>query len=94
MARLRLGGIRHARFRLVVEGLTGALEQFDAGFRTVEDTSLEGTRRIVVDLDRGRTLNELLGPMLAAGVTIRSCDRLEPDLEDAFSRIVGEEKRG
>ncbi|NIQ29439.1 MAG: hypothetical protein GTN89_03465, partial [Acidobacteria bacterium] len=36
-------------------------------------------------------LPQLLAKLHAAGIAVFGCDRVEPDLEDAFSRIVDSE---
>ena len=43
---------------------------------------------MTVGLEAGADLGAAVAPLLAAGATLRSCERLEIDLEDAFARIV------
>ena len=45
-----------------------------------------------VALKEGSRLNDLLRALLDRGVSIRSCDRIESDLEAAFSRILEAEE--
>jgi hypothetical protein len=39
-------------------------------------------------LDPGAELDEVLRALIADHRRVRACDRLEPDLEEAFSRIL------
>jgi ABC-2 type transport system ATP-binding protein len=59
-------------------------------FRAVSDEPADGSgRRVVLSLHEGASLNDVLTGLIGAGVVLRSCDRVEPDLEEAFSRILG-----
>jgi ABC-2 type transport system ATP-binding protein len=74
-----------ARFRLELGPHAGPL----AGpFRVESDVSDNGVRRLEVCLDAGTDLNGVFRALLSAGISIRSCDRVEPDLEGAFARAV------
>ena len=48
----------------------------------------DGYRRVTVSLDDDAKLGDLLRSLLASGVTIHACDRVESGLEDAFGRIL------
>ena len=89
VSEVRRWGIQDRRFRLEVgrwpEGLEGA-------FRVLSEESIDGIRRVTVALDAGARLDELLRAVLSQGVALHACDRIEPDLEDAFSRILEAEK--
>jgi ABC-2 type transport system ATP-binding protein len=78
-------GLDGARYRFHVDrwpdGLAGP-------FRELESEPLEGGVRVTIALDAGADLGGAIEPILAAGTTLRSCERSEPDLEDAFARIV------
>jgi ABC-2 type transport system ATP-binding protein len=86
---IRRWGVREQRFRLEVEN---AETPIGGPFRVTSDLTEAGTRTLEVTLAPGAQLNDLLKAMLAAGVTVLACDRMEPDLEDAFSRIAGSEE--
>jgi len=89
VAEVRRWGIQDRRFRLEVgrwpEGLEGP-------FRVVSEEKINGTHRVTVALDGEARLDELLRAVLSEGVALHACDRIEPDLEDAFSRILEAEK--
>ena len=51
----------------------------------------EGGREVEVVLDDANAFEDLLQGLLAADAGVRACDRIEPDLEEAFSRILAEE---
>jgi ABC-2 type transport system ATP-binding protein len=86
---VRAWGVREQRFRLEIGGAEGPLR---GPFRAVSDITEEGGRTVEVLLESGATLDDLLRALISAGVRIRACDRLEPDLEDAFSRIAKSEE--
>ena len=48
----------------------------------------DGQRKVTVLLVEGRRFEDMLRSLLASGVRVRSCDRVEPDLEAAFARIL------
>ena len=52
------------------------------------DETVAGVRRLTVSLDEGKVLDDLLRALIGAGVRVRLCDRVEADLEEAFSRIL------
>lgn len=62
--------------------------------RVLQDERINGHRRVQVAMDDGARFDDLLRAVLASGVAVHACDRVEPDLEDAFSRILAEEGEG
>jgi len=88
---VRRWGVRERRFRLELDR-EGSLP---AGpFRVLTDESAAGSRIVTVSLDEGAPLEDLLRAVLGSGCGLRGCDRVEPDLEDAFSRILRAEEDG
>jgi ABC-2 type transport system ATP-binding protein len=88
VSEMRRWGVRERLFRLELEPHDGPL----AGpFRTLEDQTSDGARRLLVAVDSGGTLHDALAAVVAAGARVRSCNEEHPDLEQAFSRIVGAE---
>ena len=86
---VRRWGVREQTFRIELD----AADTFPTGpFRTVSETTADGARRVVVALDEGSRLDDLLRALLDRGVSIRACDRVESDLEAAFSRILEAEE--
>jgi ABC-2 type transport system ATP-binding protein len=82
---VRRWSVHEQRFRVEVSDWTGEM----AGpWQVVSDTPCEAGRRLEIVLDEGGRLNDLLDRLIGAGVGIDGCDRIEPDLEDAFSRII------
>jgi hypothetical protein len=43
-------------------------------------------------LEEEGAFEDLLRAVIASGAGVHACDRIEPDLEEAFSRILAEEK--
>jgi len=82
---VRQWGVRERRFRLVLDP-AGSLPP--GPFRILEDQRDAGSRSVLVSLDEGARLDDLLRAVLGAGCGVRACDRVEPDLEEAFSRIL------
>jgi ABC-2 type transport system ATP-binding protein len=88
---VRRRGVHGESYRLELDPSPLAL----AGpFRTRSDATADGVRRVTLTLAPGARLDDVLRELLAAGAGIRSCDRIEPDLEQAFSRILEAEERG
>jgi ABC-2 type transport system ATP-binding protein len=85
VAEVRRWGVQERRFRFEVSrwppGVPGS-------FRILEDEPWEHHRRVTVSFDGDMRLDALLRGLLAADVVIHSCERIEPDLEEAFSRII------
>jgi hypothetical protein len=46
---------------------------------------------VVIALDGKSGLNDVLKSLMAQGGSILACDRIEPDLEEAFARLLAEE---
>jgi ABC-2 type transport system ATP-binding protein len=86
---VRRWGVDERRFRLEVAAWPAGL----AGpFRVVLEEPLDGIRRVTVALEGDARLDDLLRRLLDAGAVVHACDRVEPDLEDAFSRILESEE--
>ena len=49
-------------------------------------------RKVDILVNSGAILDDVLRALIGAGVSIRSCSRHEPDLEDAFTRILDAEE--
>jgi len=81
-------GVQERRFVLEID--TGSTPP-DSLFRVESDQTSDGVRRLVVVLEPGTEFGDVMRALLGAGVTIRSCGRVEPDLEDAFSRILDDD---
>jgi ABC-2 type transport system ATP-binding protein len=84
---VRRWGIRERVYALELAAGEGELR---GPFRVLSDETLDGVRRVRVGLDDESQFTEMLRALLASGVALRACDRVEPDLESAFSRIIGE----
>ena len=88
IAEVRRWGIDEHQFRLEVgnwrDGISGP-------FRVVTSESVNGRRRVVVALDVERGLDDVLKSVMAQGGVIHACDRIEPDLEEAFARLLANE---
>ncbi len=85
VADVRRWGETERKFRLEV----GSWPKEARGpFRVVSDEAVNGSRRVTVALAPGARLDDLLRALLDAGASVHSCERLEPDLEEAFSRIL------
>jgi len=82
---VRRWGVHQRRYRVTVEaeGLPeGPFEVLS------QDENAEGRHRFLVALEAPAELPALLDVLHRAGVAVHGCDHVEPDLEDAFSRIV------
>ena len=88
IAEVRRWGINERQFRLEVSHWR---EEMAAPFRIVTSEIVGGVRRVVVALDGDGRLDDLLKSVMGHGGTIESCDRIEPDLEEAFSRLLAQE---
>jgi len=88
IAEVRRWGIDERQFRLEVSHWH---EELAAPFRTVSSEIVGGSRRVVVAVDGDGRLDDLLKSVMAQGGTIEACDRIEPDLEEAFSRLLAAE---
>jgi ABC-2 type transport system ATP-binding protein len=85
---VRRWGIRDRRFALELE--PGPAE-LTGPFQILSDLADEDTRKVIVAMDAKARLDDLLRALHGQGQTIKVCDRLEPDLEQAFSRILESE---
>ena len=85
---VRRWGIDAHQFRLEIadgrDDLTGP-------FRIVSAERVNGHRRIVVALDAKGCLDDVLKSVMAQGGRVHACDRIEPDLEEAFARLLAQE---
>ena len=85
---VRRWGVQQRQYRLLLAAWPDAI----AGrFEALNDAAENGCRRVTVAFDGEDQLDGLLRALVSAGVTIHSCERMEPDLEDAFSRILASE---
>jgi ABC-2 type transport system ATP-binding protein len=88
VSEVRRWGVQERRFRFELdlwpEGLNGA-------FHVVANERINGHRRVDVVLDGETRLDDVLRLLLGAGVVVHACDRVEPDLEDAFARLLAAE---
>ena len=83
-------GLIGERFTLELDANGGPLQ---GPFRVLSDEVLDGRRKVTLMLAAGQGFEEMLRSVLAAGVRLHSCDRVEPDLEAAFTRVVKAEGR-
>lgn len=85
---VRRWDVDERRFRLEVD-------RWPPGFRgpcrVLSEEQGEGLRRVTIALDRDGRLDGVLRALLDSGSAVHACDRIEPDLEEAFSRILEEE---
>ena len=88
IAEVRRWGIDAREFRLEVANWR---DEIAGPFRVVAAESVNGLRRVVVALDPERGLDDVLKAVMAQGGVVHSCDRIEPDLEEAFSRLLAKE---
>jgi hypothetical protein len=86
---VRRWGETERRFRLDVSSWPPAAS---GPFRTVSDEPEGNLRRVVVALEGDGTLDDVLRAALAAGARVHGCQPIEPDLEEAFSRILADEE--
>ncbi len=90
VAEVRHWGVEERLYRLDVgawpQGLSGP-------FRVLSDDPVDGLRRVTLSLAPGARLHDILTSALAAGAVVHACDQIEPDLEEAFSRILRDEAR-
>ena len=84
---VRHWGVRQDRYQLTLEVETPP----PGPFEVLEREEVAGRHRFLVGLEPPAGLPQLLDLLHAAGIAVFGCDRVEPDLEDAFSRIVDAE---
>jgi len=81
---VRHWGVQQHRYQLTL-----AVETMPAGpFEVLERDTVDGRHRFLITLEPQAELPQLLDVLHAAGIAVFGCDRVEPDLEEAFSRIV------
>jgi ABC-2 type transport system ATP-binding protein len=85
---VRRWGVTEHQFRLDVSHWR---DELAAPFRIVSSERVGDIRRVVVAVDGDGRLGDLLESVIAQGGTIEACDRIEPDLEEAFSRLLAAE---
>ena len=84
---VRRWGIHQRRYHLTL-----VVDTLPAGpFAVLERETVEGRNRFLLALEASAELPQLLDFLHASGIVVFGCDRVEPDLEDAFSRIVDAE---
>ncbi len=88
-AEVRRWGVSERRFRLEVSAWPEAASSLA---RILSDETVEDGRRLLVAMDGEGRLDALLRAIHEAGGRVHACDRVEPDLEDAFSRILEAER--
>ena len=85
---VRRWGIDEHHFRLEVANWR---DEIAGPFRIVSTERVNGHRRVVVALDGKGCLDDVLKSVMAQGGSIHACDRIEPDLEEAFARLLAQE---
>ena len=88
IAEVRRWGVDERQFRLDV---TNWSPDIAGPFRVVSVERINGIQRVVVALDGDGRLNDVLAAVLAQGGVLHACDRVEPDLEEAFARLLSAE---
>jgi ABC-2 type transport system ATP-binding protein len=86
---VRRWGMQGRTFLLEVDV---AVELPGGPFTALSDETVDDVRKITLELEPGVRFDDLLRHLFAAGVEVRACDRIEPDLEAAFSRILATEQ--
>ena len=84
---VRRWGVQGVTYRLELEN--GGVAPGE-GYRVLQEQAVDGGRQLTVALESGAELNDLLRRLVASGTTIRACERVEQDLEQAFSRILAD----
>jgi ABC-2 type transport system ATP-binding protein len=87
---VRRWGVRERRLRLVVE--RGSHLPPGPWRALAEKETPEGFTEVELVLEEDKAFEDLLRALLAAGIGVQACDRIEPDLEEAFSRILAGEE--
>ncbi len=85
---VRRWGIDDRQFRLEVSDWPNAIS---GPFRVVTVERIDGIRRVTIAMDGDGRLDDLLRTVMAHGVTVHACDRVESDLEEAFARLIRNE---
>jgi ABC-2 type transport system ATP-binding protein len=86
---VRRWGLQGQRFTLEIDADAGKIQ---GPFRILTDEVIDGRRKVSVTLDEGTGFEGLMRSLFEAGVGVRACDRDEPDLEQAFERILEAER--
>ena len=84
--RIKRLGLKGALYSIEVQGLPVAVRERFTILR--EKRTNNGNIIIEVSFERDSELSEILETIIVNGGKVLSCDRIEPDLEDAFSKIV------
>lgn len=85
---VRRWGVDEKRYRL---DLTAWPEELGNRYQVIREDRTDDILSVEISIGREHSLNSLLGALIEAGVQVHNCDRVEPDLEDAFARIMQEE---
>ena len=88
VAEVRRWGMDERQFRLEVSNWR---DEITGPFRIVFVERINGIRRVTIGLDGDGRLNDVLTAVMAQGGVIHACDRVEPDLEEAFARLLARE---
>lgn len=86
---VRRWGLHGQRFTLEI---VADAREVRGPFRVLADEVVDGRRKVTVSLDEGTGFEGMMRSLLEAGVGLLSCDRDEPDLEQAFERILDAER--
>jgi len=87
---VRRWGVHQRRYQLTL-----AVDTLPVGpFEVLARETGEGRNRFLLALEASAELPQLLDFLHTRGIAVFGCDRVEPDLEDAFGRIVDAESAG
>ena len=88
---IRRFGLPEDTYRLEIQG---EVPEGRPGMRVLgpaeEGAAQDGAVRVELTLRDGERLGDALSFLMQAGGRILSCDRIEPDLEEAFERIIAD----
>ncbi len=85
---VRRWGVAQRRFRVEADSWPDGIR---GPFQVASDETVDGARRLTLVVEPDLKLDDLLRHLMGAGARLRACDRVEPDLEEAFSRILAAE---
>jgi hypothetical protein len=85
VSEVRRWGIQERRFRLEVAAWP---ERVAGPFQVIANDAIDGHRRVDIVLATDAILDDVLRALHGAGVVVHGCDRVEPDLEEAFARLL------
>ena len=88
VAEVRRWGMGERQFRLEVSNWR---DEIAGPFRVVFVERINGILRVTIGLDGDGRLNDVLSAVMAQGGVVHACDRVEPDLEEAFARLLARE---